>query len=337
MSKSQFRVTESNELLDAFISNTPFGVAVIDLEGRIKKANKLAVQYLSLKVEAEDLSNSNFLSLVHDIPDLFDVLQKSLKDGRKPFTIDSLIIDETFLTISGQVILDGFIVTIEDITKQKEMEANSIQAILEGQENERRRIGREIHDGIGPLLSYMKLSLDSFIDELHGKEASISTDILNNISQTIDSITTDLRLLSHRLVPRLLDEFGLVPAFENMVYRLNESKKSNIKLYTNIDKETKIDSDIELSLFRCGQELLSNAVKYAHAPNILVQIILHKESLVLMVEDDGVGFDMEDLPLENYGIGLTNIDTRVRMLNGEFNLDSASGKGTVASIEIPLI
>jgi signal transduction histidine kinase len=182
----------------------------------------------------------------------------------------------------------------------------------------------------------MKLSLDSFIDELHNQNPKASTEVLDNISETIDSITGDLRSMSHNLVPRLLDEFGLSPAFENMVFRLNESKRANIKLYTNIEKDTRFNKDIELNLFRCGQELLNNALKYSKASNILVQLILHKESIVLMVEDDGVGFERKNLQPENYGIGLTNIDTRVRMLNGVFNLDSVLNKGTVSSIEIPL-
>ncbi len=336
MKIGQFRVTESNELLDAFISNTPFGVVVIDLSGNIKTANRLAIQYLDLHVDISDLEDANFLNLVENIPELYDVLCVSLKDGKKPFNIESLIHNNCYFTISGQVILDGYIVTIEDITKQKEIEANSIQAILEGQENERRRIGREIHDGIGPLMSYMKLSLDSFIDDLHNQNPKVSTEVLDNISETIDSITSDLRLMSHSLVPRLLDEFGLTPTFENMVYRLNESRKANITLYTNIEKDVRFDNDIELNLFRCGQELLSNAVKYAKASNILVQVILHKDSIVLMVEDDGIGFERENLQPENFGIGLTNIDTRVRMLNGEFNLESGLNMGTVASIEIPV-
>lgn len=333
----QFKVTESNELLDAFISNTPFGVAIIDISGKIKKFNKLALQYLGIESSNNNIADLNLVNLVSDVPELYEVLSGNLTTERKPFTIESLIINDSYFTINGQVIFDGYIITIENITIQKEMEANSIQAILEGLENERRRIGRDIHDGIGPLLSYMKLSLDSFIDELHIQNPKASTETLDDISETIDSITTDLRLMSHSLVPRLLDEFGLAPAFENMVYRLNESKKANIKLYTNIEKDTRIDNDIELNLFRCGQELLSNAVKYAHASNILVQLILHAESIVLMVEDDGVGFEREKRQLENFGIGLTNIDTRIRMLNGQFILDSVLNKGTVASIEIPLI
>lgn len=331
---AQLKVTETSELLEAFISNTPFGVAIVDLSGRIKTANSLVNDYLELG-EDIDIVNSNILEVTKDLPELAFIINASLKEGKKPFNIESLILDERYLTISGQVILDGYIITIEDISKQKEMEANSIQAILEGQENERRRIGRDIHDGIGPLLSFMKLNLDSFIDDLQKQYPQMKTDTLDNISETIDSITVDLRSLSHSLVPRLLDEFGLCPAFENMILRLKKSKKVRIEFYTNIEKDKRLNKEIELNIFRCGQELLNNAVKYSKANNILVQVILHKNSIVLMVEDDGVGFEKDKLQLENFGIGLTNIDTRVRLLNGDFMLDSVLNKGTVASIEIP--
>ena len=331
---AQLKVTETNELLEAFISNTPFGVVVVDLSGRIKTANALVNKYLELGKDV-DIVNANILKIIKDLPELSSVINVSLREGKKPFNIESLVIADRHLTISGQVILDGYIITIENISKQKEMEANSIQAILDGQENERRRIGRDIHDGIGPLLSFMKLSLGSFIDDLNKQNPQIKTDILDNISETIDSITVDLRSLSHSLVPRLLDEFGLCPAFENMILRLKEPKIFDIELYTNIEKDMRLDREIELNIFRCGQELVSNAIKYSRASNILVQVILHKDSIVLMVEDDGVGFEKDKLQLENFGIGLTNIDTRVRLLNGEFMLDSVLNKGTVASIEIP--
>jgi signal transduction histidine kinase len=200
MKTVQLKVTETNELLEAFISNTPFGVIVIDLTGKIKTANSLFRDYLEIDANFE-VENATIQDLIKEIPELFDVVVASLKEGKQPFNIESLILNERYLTVSGQVILDGYIITIEDISKQKELEANSIQAILDGQENERRRIGRDIHDGIGPLLSFMKLGLDSFIDDLHKQNPSINTEALDNISETIDSLTVDLRSLSHSLVP----------------------------------------------------------------------------------------------------------------------------------------
>lgn len=336
MQNTQIRASQSSELLEAFINNTPMGVAIIDDAGQLNMANTLVGKFLDVSIDLNHLENYNLLRIVEDIPELYVPLNEYLADKGLPFSIESIFINNYFFTLNAQVILGGYIVTIEDITSQKELEANSIQSILEGQENERRRIGREIHDGIGPLLSYMKLSLEAFTEDLNQKQDSISTAPLHKLSETIDSITSDLRLLSHNLVPRLLEEFGLTSAFENMVLRFNESKKMNISFYSNIEKDYRINSDLELNLYRCGQELVSNAVKYANSKTIIVQLILHQHSVILMVEDDGNGFSKEDLVPENFGIGLTNIDTRVRMLNGDFNLESSLGKGTVASIEFQL-
>jgi signal transduction histidine kinase len=216
------------------------------------------------------------------------------------------------------------------------METGSIQSIIAGQEKERRRIAREIHDGIGPLLSYSKLELDAFLDEYENLSKKAAEDKLLNIRQTIDSITNDLRDLSHHLIPRLLEEFGLYSAFNNLISKLNNSIKVKVEFYSNIGIEIRFDHDLELNLYRCGQELINNAVKHAKATEILVQLIKHDQSIVLMVEDDGIGFEQLENNQDDFGIGLTNIETRVRTLNGEFILESAKNKGTTASIELAL-
>ncbi|MCU4155513.1 hypothetical protein J1N10_05965 [Carboxylicivirga sp. A043] len=215
------------------------------------------------------------------------------------------------------------------------IEADSLSAILEGQENERRRLGREIHDSIGPMMSFIRLNLDAVIEKIQDKSIGQHTELVESISETVDSITSDLRTLSHRLVPRTLDEFGLYSAFNSLAFKLNHSKRVHIEFYSNMDVDVRFDSELELNLYRCGQELLYNAIKHARANQILIQIIRHKESIILMVEDDGIGFNHE-IKDTNHGIGLTNIETRTKLLNGVFSLDSVPDKGTVASIEIPL-
>ncbi|WP_430816317.1 ATP-binding protein [Carboxylicivirga sp. RSCT41] len=215
------------------------------------------------------------------------------------------------------------------------IEADSLSAILEGQENERRRLGREIHDSIGPLMSFIRLNLDAVIEKIHDNTVMQHPELIESISETVDSVTSDLRALSHRLVPRTLDEFGLYSAFNSLAYKLNHSKRVNIEFYSNMDVDVRFDNELELNLYRCGQELLYNAIRHARAKQILIQIIRHKESIILMVEDDGVGFSKE-VKDANHGIGLTNIETRTKLLNGVFSLDSVPEKGTVASIEIPL-
>ena len=233
-------------------------------------------------------------------------------------------------------IKSGFICIINDVSRLKEIETGSIQSIIAGQENERRRIAREIHDGIGPMLSYSKLELDAFMDEYLQENMDIPDEKLLHIRQTLDSITDDLRNLSHHLIPRLLEEFGLFSAFSNLITRLNNSVDPKVEFYCNFNSETRFNHDLELNLYRCGQELLQNSIKHARASEILVQLIKHDRSIILMVEDDGEGFEKSEINPDQSGIGLTNIDTRVRTLSGTLIIESNRQMGTSSSIEIPI-
>jgi signal transduction histidine kinase len=327
---------KSDDFLGSLLSNLPFGIIALDKSGHITMANLLAKEYLDLKPTLNNLIKLHILDCVGQIPVLFDAFKKHIEDLKKPLVLESVSINSKYLDINVRLIPDGSIIFIADITRLKEIEANAVQSIIAGQENERRRIAREIHDGIGPLLSFAKLELDSFIDDFIDCEKGLPTEKLHHIRQTIDSITRDLRDLSHQLMPRLLEEFGLFSAFNNIVHRINNNTKTRVELYCNFNAETRFPEEIELNVFRCGQELINNAVRHAGAEDILVQLIKHDSSIILMVEDDGMGFEQGDIDQNKSGIGLINIDTRVRSLNGEFLLESKRNMGTTVSIEIPI-
>jgi signal transduction histidine kinase len=315
---------------------TSIGIVALDRTGKVKLINPVAIRFLDLNLSQDESQGKDFLGSLGHFSPLHDTIKDALQKRSKSFEIKAELFNEKYLNIYGKSIPEGLIVIIYDITPQKEMEANSIFSIVSGQENERRRLGREIHDGIGPVLSSVKLELESLIDELESTVAGPPIQKLMDISKTIDSVTNDLRDLSHRLLPRLLDEFGLFSAFSSLTSRMNKTTSSNLEFYCNFNSESRFNKEIELNLYRCGQELINNAVKYAKADEILVQLILHDQSIVLMVEDDGKGFKPVKTDPESFGIGLTNVETRVRTLNGEFTIDSVVDKGTTASIEIPL-
>ncbi len=334
-SKSE-SISGGTDFINSILNNSPFGIIVFDLSGIISLSNKLVKTLLGLETSLNNLPGLEIIPCVEHIPALSERLRKCLQKGGKRFILDGEQINGRYLNIIVRPINSGYILIIDDITKIKELEANSILSILAGQENERRRLAREIHDGMGPLLSSIKLDLDFFMDEYSNQENKPPLDKLINMRETIDTITGDLRDLSHHLLPRLLDEFGLLSAFNSLTSRINNSTKTVVEFYCNLDSGRRFDKDIELNIYRCGQELINNAVKYAKASEILVQLILHEKSIVLMVEDDGGGFERTNSSQDGFGIGLTNIDTRVRTINGEFTLDSVKNQGTTASIEIPL-
>jgi signal transduction histidine kinase len=325
----------AEEFLASVLNYAPLGIISVDESGRISHTNRLAKVLLQISPPNRKISGMPFLDCISNLPLLCNILSGFLEKN-KSFHTEAININDRYIIIKGVRIQNEFILFINEVTRLREMETESIQSIIAGQEKERRRIAREIHDGIGPLLSYSKLELDAFLDEYEDHHKHAGEEKLVNIRQTLDSITNDLRDLSHHLIPRLLEEFGLFSAFNNLITRLNNSIKPNVEFYCNIGSEVRFDPDLELNLYRCGQELVNNVVKHAKASEILVQLIKHDHSIVLMVEDDGIGFEQLENNPQNFGIGLTNIETRVRTFNGEFIIESRLNRGTTASIEIPL-
>ena len=327
---------KAEDLLASLLNNAPLGIIYGDEAGKVTQVNHLAKVLLQVRPAGKKMTGQHILTCVNHIPLLHHRLSRFLEKKSKSFHTEAININERYIVVKGVSIRNGFICIINEVTRLKEMEAESIQSMMAGQENERRRIAREIHDGIGPLLSFSKLELDAFLDEYVDHSNAQAEEKLVNIRQTLDSVTNDLRDLSHHLIPRLLEEFGLFSAFNNLVARHNYLAKSHIDFYCSFGSETRFNRDLELNLYRCGQELVSNAVKHAAASEILVQLIKHDRSIILMVEDNGVGFDPQKTHPENFGIGLTNIETRVRTLHGEFFIESLANRGTTASIEFPL-
>lgn len=154
---------ESNEILGSLLSNIPFGIIALDKSGNITLANQLAIEYLNLKLPLSDLIGHSILDYIEQIPILSEILSELIQNINDPFVLESVVIIDKCLDINARLILKGSIIFIDDITRLKKTEANAVQSIIAGQEKERRRIAREIHDGIGPLLSFTKLELDSFI------------------------------------------------------------------------------------------------------------------------------------------------------------------------------
>lgn len=218
-----------------------------------------------------------------------------------------------------------------DITESRMAESKTIEAVLKAQEEERSRIAREIHDGIGPTLSGIKLYLERLTDHLSD---GLREDHQKNV-ELLNQIYENLRNLSHKLVPKSVADFGLIAGLEGLYDKLEQDVDINITFRTYGSVEG-LSKETQLSLYRITQELTNNALKHARASHLEVQIIDHPRSIVLLVEDDGIGMSRDDHDLlGNGGIGLLNVDTRVKTMMGAMIIESAPGKGTSISIEIP--
>lgn len=214
---------------------------------------------------------------------------------------------------------------IESLQENKLLQEESIKAIVETQETERTRIGRDLHDDVGAQLSTLKLFLNSLKSGTRQELLEYSTSIL-------DSAIHDIRTILINLSPKVLDEYGYVKAVEEMVSKINSSNVLKFELSVH-GLDQRLDSKLENSLYRITQELINNSLKYSWAKHIILDVLRRDDRIVLMYEDNGRGCDIQD---STRGFGLTNIRTRVKMFNGQVYFDSSPGNGFRCEIELDI-
>jgi two-component system NarL family sensor kinase len=212
---------------------------------------------------------------------------------------------------------------------QKERQLVAAQSLMKGQEEERSRLARDLHDGVGGLLSGVKLSLSTMKGNVFLTEESAKA--VTTIIGQLDSSITELRRVSHNMMPEALIRFGLKEALENYCENIDRSGVLKVRLQT-YGLEKRMDQDTEIILYRTLQELLNNVVKHAAAREVLIQLIRDQNKFTLTVEDDGKGFDIHS-PEFKSGAGLQNIQARAGYLNGVVDIRTAPGEGTSVTIE----
>ena len=321
--------------LQSVVRTVPYGLIATDTSGRVLMANKLAVELLGLQVAPSKLKRKELHAYLDHFPSLQQKLLDALKNGNKAFGYRATPLNDYFLDIKARGLADGMLIVIGNVTSLKHTEAELLQAMMEGQETERRRLAKDLHDGIGPLLSAVKMQVEGLETAMKlGEPDALAR--LEQATELIDSVAEELRTVSHALMPRELLDFGLNQALLSLCNKLQRTKRVRVELIAT-GELSGLDSQLALALYRSTQELINNAIKHAKPTTISIQLIRHSASLVIMVEDDGCGMSDSARKAAESGIGLLNIESRVTALSGTFVLDSSPGAGTVATIEIPLI
>ncbi|MES2838087.1 MAG: sensor histidine kinase [Bacteroidota bacterium] len=242
----------------------------------------------------------------------------------------SILIGVFLLSIFKRRKIENKLKLEAEIAKQNDIRS---KAVIDAEEKERVRIAKDLHDGVGQLLSAAKLNLSSLQDKLE-KTDTESLQLLNNASNLVDDSVKEVRTVSHSMMPNALLKLGLASAVKDFINKLSSGNKLKVDLEI-VGLETRLEPNTETTLFRVLQEIVNNIIKHAKANYISVQLIQHEKELTLMVEDNGVGFDTTKINSFE-GIGLKNIQSRVAFLNGSINFDSTENKGTTIVIEVPL-
>ena len=206
----------------------------------------------------------------------------------------------------------------------REREAG-LKAVFHATEEERRRLARELHDGVGQQLGGLKHRLEHL--RIQG-----DADAVNETIIIVDDTAREVRDLAHQLMPKALSRLGLVPALADLVQR-SFSGTAIAASFEHFAVPEELPVDMATGLYRITQELLNNILKHAQASTVEVQLLGNRGHLVLIVQDNGRGVQATNAAT---GIGLLNIADRVRALNGTFALESTPGQGTAATVRVPL-
>lgn len=218
---------------------------------------------------------------------------------------------------------------IAELEAEKQLLAS--EAVIKGQEEERGRLAKDLHDGLGGLLSGVKFSLTNMKSNvvLDAESALVFERSLDMLDNSI----SELRRVAHNMMPEVLVKFGLREALKSYCDSIQQSGIFKVD-FQSLGTDTRLASNTEIILYRIVQELLNNASKYAKASTVLVQLAFHENEISITVEDNGVGFDTAKIQ-QSSGAGWNNIRSRVEYLKGKIDVTSGAG-GTSVYLHIPV-
>lgn len=215
---------------------------------------------------------------------------------------------------------------IEELRKQNE--SRILSAILKTEEKERQSFSKELHDGLGPLLSSVKMAVSAV-----ERDKTYNEGLITNAGKLIDESITTLKEVSNKLSPHLLKNFGLHKAIKSFINKLNVAETPVVHFNSNVET-IRFSFNVEVVLYRVVCELISNTLSHAEANNVYIDLLQEENLLLLKYVDDGVGFDKKQLEEEITGLGYSNIRSRIKSLNGSFDFFTKPGDGIKVTVKI---
>ena len=339
----------SEKYLSNILNNLYGALLVTDAEARIRSIN--AATSRMLNYEEPDLIGKEILFLFNEEKTPMSSERKvetNLKEISKRIAKKTGMLDRDGYEIPvfvTSVVLknsngdpEGMVVVGHDLTEEKENEAKleklrkeRMIAIHEAQELERLRISRDLHDGLGQLLTGISYSVEKIREE-----HTIEKDVAERLQKQVNTAIQETKSIAQNLMPNVLKDFGLLVAIENLVQRTNLLNKARF-ISNSYSFTERVDAKLEKTIFRICQEAINNIIKHSGATEATINLHRVEDMIVLVVEDNGKGFDIEKLnpKEETKGFGLISMRERVNAFDGDFSIHSNSGNGVEIVIEIP--
>ncbi|MBL4624617.1 MAG: PAS domain S-box protein [Flavobacteriales bacterium] len=231
--------------------------------------------------------------------------------------------------------VNGIVINARNITERKQMEASLMKAIVDTQEKERARFAKDLHDGLGQVLTAAKINLNIAQEELKIGEDSKGHKIFDTIHRLLKQAIADTKTISHNITPHHLKDLGLIDTLKDLSSKFAEATNAEINFISNIEKSGFTD-EIDISLYRIVQELYNNSLKHGKATKIDLELSANKNLIRMKYSDNGRGFNYQATFQRLTGIGLKNINTRVKALSGEISFASEENYGFRATLSVPL-
>ena len=314
-------------------------VFILDKKGMITNVNKAASEQLERSVDSL-LGISIDTLKTPDRRPLFSEVLKQLKNEKSFASLESTLESACGKSIPVELTAawllseakrkKGILLRAKDITLQRKTENLILRAIIDTQENERHRLAKDLHDSLGQQLSAIKFYISTLAGTMTDKEGKA---ILLKSNDALTEVMTDMRNICFNLMPKTLEEFGLLQAVKEIAHKTRYNNQ--IQFTIQEPNEFPLFSrTVEIDIYRVIQEFIGNAIKHGKATRIQIKFTNYKKSFRITLIDNGKGFDPAHI--ESKGMGLQNVRSRVKSHQGELTIHSEIGKGTKYILEIPI-
>ena len=334
----EIKLRISEEKFQKAFNNSPDAILISDLEqGLIQDVNKGAIEMLGFRKQ-QILNKSLMEAGILQNPKVKASIEKKLEKNERVSNYETIIETSNGQVLNTLISADilylstrKYILTIiRDVTDLKRAEERLIGSVLEGSDQERRRISEELHDSLGQTLTASLLSFEKYRSKPEKKNLHFFENGLNLLNRSIQ----ESREIIKDLMPRAIADFGLTIALESLLHHLRKSSGIKFGFYYKFSEDD-LDEKMQQNIYRITQEISHNIIRHSKASEATLQIIAHEDKMIYTFEDNGTGIkDIESLE-ETKGLGFKNMKNRVKSLGGSFEVESAEGKGTLVYIEIP--
>ncbi len=317
------------------ISNQKYKLLSENINDGIFICNNGSLEYLNKAVydifgyEGKELEGIKLTSLISsDNTEKLETILYTNDFVNRSLTIELECFRKDLSVISVEVLLNYVAKekmvygVIHDITEKKQVQKNIVKAIIETEESEKAYFSKELHDGLGPLLSTIKLYLQ-WSERSKTDESRI--EIIHKAEEILEEALSTVREVSGKLSPHLLTNYGLNSAIKSFIEKISQSSEINFVFESNLNK--RLEPEVEASLYRAVIECINNSIKHSGAKNIEIIIDCSVTTLNIKYKDDGIGFDLKETFEKHKGLGLFNLLNRIENIGGKLNLSSQQDLG----------